>query len=213
MVDLKDQWHLHWILFQTWEDSTKNTGDETWDYCLDSEILLVQKPVLSTFEEREASKVKHQEYPGHPSVQKRDCSQETGSSMPNKKNQQAIQQHLKEQACWKYNCRSRTGWFTVTICQCTMFCQCSNSGPFKTSCHHPLSSFYAWIGPQWLQVSKNKIPATRMSFPAQPWKFLKNCSAPYMGFQKLSSSSTSTRGKNARCGLCRGLLQSENHNQ
>jgi hypothetical protein len=55
--------------------------------------------------------------------------------------------------------------------------------PFKTSCHS-LPSFYAWNGPQWLQVSKNKIPATRMSFPAQPWKFLKNCWAPLHGIPK-----------------------------
>ena len=79
--------------------------------------------------------------------------------------------HLRKQASkniWN-NGRTRSCWFTMTICLCALLCQCRNFGPLIYVCGLT-SSLFTWLVPSnFFLVTENQRAATSIPFPVCPW--------------------------------------------
>jgi len=64
--------------------------------------------------------------------------------------------------------RTRTCWFTVTVCLCALLCQCSNFDPQKYVCGLTPSLFAWLVSSKFFHVSGNQIAATSKIFPVCP---------------------------------------------
>jgi hypothetical protein len=84
--------------------------------------------------------------------------------------------HLRKQASKniRNNCRTRTCWFTMTICLCALCCQCSNFGPQIYVYGLTPSLFTRLVSSIFFSFffsfsSENQISATSIPFPVCPW--------------------------------------------
>jgi hypothetical protein len=81
--------------------------------------------------------------------------------------------------------RTRTCWFTVTICLCALLCQCSNFDPQKYVCG--LTPFlFAWlVSSKFFLVSGRESNCTyKQNISSMFLTYRKNCWWSYMPFQK-----------------------------
>jgi len=74
--------------------------------------------------------------------------------------------------------RTRTCWFTVTVCLCALLCQCSNFDPQKYVCGLTPSLFAWLVSSKFFLVSGNQIAATSKTFPVCPWHTRKIADGP-----------------------------------